>query len=464
MHILPTGATQIGSGQVAHTFRYRRITLGSWAIDPETLPAYSRYHENAMSSLAALLLRNSNYRYTWMGQVVSEIGDYFNNVAVLALIMHQSGSGLVVSGFWLARAIPAVVAGPVAGVLLDRLDRRRIMISSDLVRAALALAFVATIRQRSPWLLYGLSAALMFASPFFTSGRSAILPAIAEAEDLHTANSLTQTTGWATLSAGSLLGGISAARFGYATAFAINALSFVFSAWCVWRIRSPYGFQPKRALAVKAAGTAAGPSRGWREYLEGLAYLRSVPLLLGIGMISVGWALGGGAAQVLFALFGEQVFHRGPAGIGALSGFAGIGLLIGGGLGHVLGRRASFEGYKRAVTVAYLFHGATYMLFSQVESYPAALVCLMLSRVGMAVTTVLNTSQLLRHTPDEFRGRVFATMETVRWPVMIFSMAAAGIASSYAGPRTIGLVAGAFGVLTACAWAWCDWTGRLPEP
>ena len=59
-----------------------------------------------MSSLAALLSRNSNYRYTWMGQVVSEIGDYFNNVAVLAL-MQKSGSGLVVSGFWLARAIPA---------------------------------------------------------------------------------------------------------------------------------------------------------------------------------------------------------------------------------------------------------------------------------------------------------------------------------------------------------------------
>ena len=198
--------------------------------------------------------------------------------------------------------------------------------------------------------------------------------------------------------------------------------------------------------------------------MEGLAYLRSVPLLLGIGMISVGWALGGGAAQVLFALFGDQVFHRGPSGIGALSGFAGIGLLIGGGLGHVVGRRASFQGYKRAVTVAYLFHGATYMVFSQVESYPAALVFLMFSRVGMAVTTVLNSSQLLRHTPDEFRGRVFATMETIRWPVMIFSMAAAGIASNYVTPQTIGLVAGAFGTLTACAWGWCDWTGRLPEP
>ncbi len=442
-----------------------RLPAGTQAPAKDKIPdGRYRYPENAMSSLAALLSRNSNYRYTWAGQVVSEIGDYFNNVAVLALIMQQSGSGLVVSGFWLARAIPAVVAGPVAGVVLDRLDRRRVMIASDLVRAAIALAFVLTIRRQSPWLLYGLSAALMFASPFFTSGRSAILPAIAEAEDLHTANSLTQTTGWATLSAGSLLGGISAARFGYATAFVINALSFVFSACCIWRISTAEGFRPKRAHPVRVDSKASVPSGAWAEYVQGLAYLRSVPLLLGIGMISVGWALGGGAAQVLFALFGDQVFHRGPSGIGALSGFAGIGLLIGGGLGHAVGQRASFDGYKRAVTVAYLFHGATYMIFSQMQSYPAALVLLMFSRVGMAVTTVLNTSQLLRHTPDEFRGRVFATMETIRWPVMIFSMAAAGIASNYAGPRTIGLVAGAFGALTACAWGWFDWRGRLPEP
>ena len=79
---------------------------------------------------------------------------------------------------------------------------------------------------------------------------------------------------------------------------------------------------------------------------------------------------------------------------------------------------------------------------------------MMFSRVGMAVTSVLNNSQLLRHTPDQFRGRVFATMESLRWSVMIVSMAAAGIASQYVSPRTIGLVAGAFGALTAIAWAW----------
>ncbi len=176
-----------------------------------------------MTSLPGLLRNNRNYRYTWMGQVVSEIGDYFNNVAVLALVMEKSGSGLVVSGVFLSRAIPAVLAGPVAGVLLDRFDRRRIMIASDLLRAVVAAAFVFTVHQQRPWLLYLLSALLMFASPFFTAGRAAILPTIATKEEIHAANSLTQTTSWATLTAGTLLGGFGAAALGYDAAFLLNA-------------------------------------------------------------------------------------------------------------------------------------------------------------------------------------------------------------------------------------------------
>jgi MFS family permease len=410
-----------------------------------------------MSTLAELLRNNTNYRYTWMAQVVSEIGDYFNNIAVFALVMEKSGSGLVVTGVMLSRAIPAVVAGPVAGVLLDRWDRRHIMIASDLIRAVIALAFVLTVNQPRPWLLYVLSAALMFASPFFTAGRASILPTIATSEQLHAANSLTQTTQWATLTAGTLLAGYSAGILGYRAAFIINSLSFVFSAAAIWQISMTGGFRAVRHAATLAA-------RPWQDYRAGLSYMRSVPLMMGIAMISVGWSMGGGAAQILFALFGEQIFHRGATGIGSIWGFAGIGLLIGGAIGHLTGRTVSFAGYKRTVSLSYLLHGAAYILFSQSQVYMAALVFMMFSRVGMAVTSVLNNAQLLRHTPDQFRGRVFSTMESIRWSVMIVSMAAAGIASQYTSPRTIGWVAGSFGAVTAIVWAWLDWSGHLPEP
>ena len=103
-----------------------------------------------MSDFINLLRDNRNYRYTWLGQVVSETGDAFNNIAVLSLAIETTRSGLVVGGVMLSRAIPAVLAGPFAGVALDRFDRRRIMIASDLVRCVVALAFVSPLASRVP--------------------------------------------------------------------------------------------------------------------------------------------------------------------------------------------------------------------------------------------------------------------------------------------------------------------------
>ena len=130
-----------------------------------------------MSDFTRVLTRNRNYRYAWMGQIVSEMGDHFNNVAVLSLAVEMTHSGAVVAALMLSRAIPAVLAGPLAGIVLDRFDRQKIMIGSDVVRGVIALGFILAIGQKRAWLLYLLSAMLMLASPFFTSGgpRSCLL-------------------------------------------------------------------------------------------------------------------------------------------------------------------------------------------------------------------------------------------------------------------------------------------------
>jgi MFS family permease len=413
-----------------------------------------------MSDFLRLLRNNRNYRYTWSGQLVSEIGDHFNNVAVFSLALANTRSGIVVTGVMLARAIPAVMAGPLAGVVLDRLDRKQIMIVSDLIRAMVALGFILAISRNDTWLLYLLSALLMFASPFFTAGRSAILPAIASKEELHTANSLTQTTQWTTLTLGAFLGGVSVTQFGYKWAFAFNALSFLFSAGCISKLRVPGG--SFRAQRTELTGNEV--VRPWHEYIEGLRYMRATPLIFGIALLVLGWASGGGAAQILFSLFGELVFHRGPAGIGYLWASAGAGLLIGGTFAHWLGKRISFEGYKRAISICYAIHGGSYVVFSQMPTFALAVFFLALSRAAIAVSSVLNTSQLLRHVSDEFRGRVFATIETMSWSMMMLSMMGAGLASSTWSPRAIGAVSGVLSSSTAVFWLWANWRGRLPEP
>src|SRR3974390_3270754 len=114
-----------------------------------------------MNAFFSLLRQNHNYRNTWIGQVVSEIGDHFNNVAVFGLVLAHTKSGMVVTGVMLARAIPAILVGPLAGVVLDRFDRKKVMIASDLIRAVVAAGFIFTVHRPDTWLVYLLSALLM---------------------------------------------------------------------------------------------------------------------------------------------------------------------------------------------------------------------------------------------------------------------------------------------------------------
>ncbi len=413
-----------------------------------------------MKSLYTLLRGNRNYRNVWTGQIVSEIGDQFNNIAVFSLAVAATHSGMVITLIFLARAVPAMFAGPLAGVILDRLNRKYVMIASDLIRGVVAAGFIFQAEHPHAGMLYLLSALLMLASPFFTAGRAAILPSIATKEELHTANSLTQSTQWTTQLIGALLAGVSAAVVGYKWAFAFNSFSFFFSAACISRLAlAGRGFRPP-----ERSFTEAEVVRPWHEYAEGLRYIRSVPLILGLLIINIGWASGGGAAQILFTVFSEMVFKKGPAGLGAIYGCASIGLLTGGAIAHTIGRKLSFRNYKRTVAIVYIIHGGAYVLFSISPTFGIALFFIALSRAGVGVSSVLNWGQLLRIVPNEFRGRVFSTTESVTWSVMMLSMLAAGAASQTVNPRVIGAVAGIFSSMTAIFWTWANLTGRLPEP
>jgi MFS family permease len=344
-------------------------------------------------------------------------------------------------------------------VILDRMDRRRVMLASDLFRGVIALAHILLLTYRESWLLYVLSGLLTFAAPFFNAGRSAILPKIASKDELHTANALTQTSSWFTVALGTLLGGISAATLGYRWAFLFNAISFAVSSAAIWSLRAPAGyFRPERQ-----AGHARKES-SWRQFREGLAYMKREPLVLGISMLAVGWATGGGAAQILFTLFGENVFRLGPAGTGYIWGAAGFGLVFGGIAGHRWGEKLPFSTYKKTVTITFLVHGFAYTAFSLMGSIGMAMFWIFLSRAGVAVNSVLSRTMLLTHVPDHYRGRVFTTHETMLNTTMLLSMGVCSVAVAHYSPREIGAVSGLLSASTGIFWMWADATGKLVEP
>lgn len=410
------------------------------------------------ATIPQLLRRNHNYRLLWGGQIVSEVGDHFNNIAVFSLAIRQEHGGLLVGGILIARAVPMLVAGPLAGVLLDRLDRRKVMIASDLVRALIALGFILSLGQKSNSLLFLFSAMLMFASPFFTSGRNSILPVVAKPDELQSANALTQITAWATTGLGAYLGGASVAGLGYEWAFVLNSLSFLASALCLYFFRAmPGEFSPPMENTKR-------DFHPHQEFMEGLRYIRSEPLLLAIALIGVGWATGGGAAQILFSVFGERVFGRGAEGIGTIWAAAGVGLVVGGVAANWLNKRLQFEGYKRTVAIAYIVHGAMYVAFAFERNFTLALLFIGLSRAAGAMSSVVNYSKILRYADNRFRGRVFATMETMTWSTMMISLFVAGVATETVDPRWIAAVAGILSGSTGLIWAWANWQGWLRPP
>ena len=399
----------------------------------------------------ALLRRNPNYRSLWVGQLVSETGYHFNSIAALSLSLHLTGSGSTVGAVMIARTLPAILVAPIAGVYLDRLDRRRVMLASELFRALIALGFLLLLQWPVTALLYGLSALLMVATPFFTAGRSSILPDLATGEELHTANAMTQTTSWLTLSFGTMLGGAAVAAFGYGPAFVFNASAFLFSAWSISRLVGSF-------RVLREPGQ---PDHGVSEFREGLQLLWRTPLLLAIALAGVGWASGGGAAQILFTLFGEVVFRAGPAGVGIIWGFAGVGLVLGGFVGLRAGRELSFEQYKWAIASCFFVIGGAYMAFTQMESIASAVFFITLSRIAMGANNVLNRSMLLHHVPEAYRGRVFATVEMLMNVSMMVSMTVAALAVDRYPVRLVGLVAGGMTALTAVLWTWANLAGKL---
>jgi hypothetical protein len=266
-----------------------------------------------------------------------------------------------------------------------------------------------------------------------------------------------QTTAWLTLSIGTMVGGVSTQRFGYQTAFIVNAVSFLFSAWAVWRLTGD--FRPLRELIERhSAGSF------YRDYRACLRYMRNTPLVLAIALVWVGWATGGGAAQILFTLFGEVVFQAGAAGIGWIWGAAGLGLVGGGMLAHILGPRLNFRRYKHAIAVLLFLHGAAYILFSQMGTLAGAALMIAFSRVAMGANNVLNRTTLLRIVPDDVRGRVFSTVEAGLNAMMMISMTVASFATERYSIRAIAFVAGCFSASTAFFWAWANAAGKLPEP
>ena len=350
-----------------------------------------------------LLRRNRGFRNLWLGQVVSQMGDWFDTIALYTIILNLTGSARNVGLLMVARFVPSFVFGPLSGVLADRFSRRMLMILSDLLRAVVVLGFLFVRRADQLWLVYVLTVLQLIFSTFFEPARTAALPSIVSDRELLPANAISSVTWSAMLTIGAAIGGVVTGLFGTNAAFLLDSLSYVLSALFIASIRFP-----KRAVREKTK-LSLGKALGITQTIEGARYVKRRPRVLALLLVKPAWGLGGGILTLL-AVFGEKIFPVGRStatGIGVLFAARGIGTAV----GPIVARRIAGESRARmqaSIGISFLIGGVFYIAFGSAGNFLFALLVLGLAHTGGSILWVFSTVLLQRGVEDGFRGRVFA--------------------------------------------------------
>jgi len=385
------------------------------------------------------IVRNAQYRPLWIGQIVSNLGDTIHYVALVVLLFRLTGSGAVLAALALAQIAATLTMGPIAGVIVDRFDRRGVMVAADLARATLAasLAFTANAPIAIA-LAVGMAACGV---PFGPAAR-ALLPALVDHDALLAAN----TVGWSTEQATQIIAAAGAGglllAFGTTPAFLFNAATFVFSVAMLLRLRGR--FRPGGAEGERDR------ERGfWADARDGLRYARRDafvgPLLLVQALAS--FATGGTAA--LLVVLSTRHLRLQPTQFAWLLLAIGIGALVG---PFLLPRLLGAD--PRLVFWPYVWRGVGDILLGTMTALPVALVVLVAYGIGTATGAVTYSTVLQQRVPDAMRGRVFATLDVVWAAGEIASIGVAGyvsdrigIAAVYIGGGVILALAGGIGLL-----------------
>jgi len=414
-----------------------------------------------------LLRRNRSFRRLWWGQVISELGNWFNFIAGLGLVRWIShGDAGVTTIMLLARMVPFTLFAPLAGAFVDRWSRRMVMIASDFARVAVAIGFLLVRRPEDLWIAYLCTALLSFFGSFFEAAKSAAMPNITGERDLLAGNALMFSSRFLLMSLGAALGGWTAANVGYRAAFIVNAVSFFGSALSVWIIPE----RETKQLALEKESAEKGKRSYWSDIREGWSYIITHAPVAAILAINVLWASGGGAVNLIMDRLGGIVFAgqygiSGDSGVAALYFAGGLGLFIGMMIARRLGHHFEFLGKTHTfIGWGLLLQGFIFALIGVMPNLWFACLFLFLGRVLLGAEFGVQDTLLMRLVPDKLRGRVITTdraSEILTWSV---STTVAGWSLRGITPRTLTIISGLLSSVSGVVWLLLFASGKVRLP
>ncbi len=413
-----------------------------------------------------LLRTNTNLRRLWFAQIVSEVGDWFYALAIYRLLLELTGHASSVALALVLQVLPQTLVGPVAGVINDRISRRRVMITSDLLRAVIVIAMLLVRSRSTVWLVYPLLLAESVMWAFFEPARTAVIPNITSDRDLIVANTLSSTTWSVNLVFGATLGGIALALLGRNAAFTLNAVSFLVSAALIRSMSfiEPHT-EPSRKLRLRDFADYSSMADGFR-------YVRSDPRMLAMLLIKSGLATMG-VSWVLFTVMGDRVFPLHWPGLDPQrTAVLGMSMLLGArGVGAVVGPliSARWAGHsqrrlRRGVLAGFILSAIGYGTLGKAGSLLSACWWVMLAHCGAATVWVFATTLLQLNTEDKFRGRVFsAELGTSMITLAVGASLTGLLLDRGVEPRSVAVATGFVMLVPTALWAWAMRLWRDPE-
>jgi MFS family permease len=399
----------------------------------------------------------------WLAQIVSEIGDWFYTLAIYSLLLQLTGRASSVALALIVQVLPQTFIGPVAGVINDRVRRRRVMITADVIRMVIVLAMLLVRSRSTVWTVYPLLLLETLMAAFFEPARAAVIPSIAPREDVLLANTLSSATWSVNLLIGASFGGMVAALLGRDAVFLLNALSFLVSAALIGRMR----FEEPHAQA--AVPLRARDALDFSPIVEGVRYVRKDRRLLAAVFGKAG-ELMIGPSWVLFTVMGHQYFPVHLRGIDPQRGaMLGMSLLLGArGIGAVVGplfsaRWAGQSGRRLelGVLLGYLTIGVGYFGLGVSPNVWVACLFIALAHCGGSTVWVFSTTLLQLNTEDRFRGRVFsADLGLAMLTVAIGAFVCGVFLDHGVSARVVASGTGLIMAVPAILWAWAIRSGR----
>jgi len=418
---------------------------------------------------ARAVLRLPNYRRLWLGQLVSEAGDGLTNLALLLLVNSITGSTAAIAAMAICLAIPPLTIGLFAGAYVDRADRRRIMLASDLLRAIVVLGFVLVGSADRLWLLFLFAFVQSSIGTFFAPARGAVIPKVVPREGLLAANSVAQATRVIAGIVGAGLAGLIIGLAGvYWPAFVLDGLSFLASFVLILGLPAGVGrITPSPTATAASTSTdatvapAPAPTPGiFASLTLGLSRVAHSRLLsTTIASLAV-VMLGLGAVNVLFVPLMTRVLVVSPAWFGPLDMAQSASMILAAGM---IGAIAARIRPTTIITIGLVGVAVLIALTGAVTAIWQVLLLMFLvgwfvSPLQASVVTLLQTSVV-----DAERGRIMSVLNAAMSGATVLSMAFAGIAGDVVGVRNVFFLAGAI-VAVGAVISLIGFRGTQPRP